>query len=142
MKRGRHATAALVLGLAVAVLLVGALSAPQARAARWHTVKAGADHRDRTYKVTLDPSHPARLKYMTAPEVDVDDGEFAYDWVRFRLLRKDTSAVVKQVGPLYSPTGALNWRTVGVTLPSGVRKYTFRVTCDDAVWGFRLEQRY
>jgi hypothetical protein len=140
--KGRLAAAALVLGLAVAVSVIGALSAPQARAATWHTVEAGADQQNRKYSVTLNPSRPTRLKYMTGRVLDIDDGEFKYDWVRFRLIRKDTSEVVKQVGPLYSPTGYQNWHTAGITLPSGVRRYTLRVTCDDALWGFRLQQRY
>jgi hypothetical protein len=132
----------LVAALAVVVLLLGGQS--QAQAATWHTVKAGANHHSRTYSITLGPSHPTRLKYWTAKVWDADDdgGEWEYDWVKFRLTCRYTGAVVKRVGPLYSPTGYLNWHTAGISVPSGVRNCTFKVTCDDARWGFKLQQKY
>jgi hypothetical protein len=135
----------LVIVLAAsALLLVATLAAPQAKAATWHTVKAAADHHNRGFDVRLYPARPPRLKYWTAREWDADDdgGEWEYDWVRFRLIRNDTSSVVKQVGPLYSPTGYKNWHAVGISLPSGVRQYTLKVASDDARWGFRLQQKY
>jgi len=134
----------LAAAVSVIVLLIASVSASSALAATWQTKISGANHVNRTYSVTMNPSHPTRLKYWTARKWDADDdgGEWEYDWVKFRLIRNDTSAVVKTVGPLYSPTGHEVWHTFSITLPSGVRNYTLKVTCDDARWGFKLQQKY
>jgi len=135
----------LTVALALALLLVASIAAPRAQAATWHTKLSGSGHAEsRTFgPVTMYGSRETRLKYWTARVWEADDGgEWEYDWVRFTLVRSDTGATIKTFGPCYSRTGYLNWHTASVRLPAGRHPYKLRVTCDDARWGFRLQQKY
>jgi hypothetical protein len=135
----------LVALLATVLLLLASVSASQAEAASWHTKLSGSGHAEsRTFgPTTMYGSRETRLKYWTAKKWDADDGgEWEYDWVKFKLVRSDTGATLKTFGPFYSPTGYLAWHTASVTLPSGGHPYKLKVTCDDARWGFKLQQKY
>jgi hypothetical protein len=142
----RHvlATGGLVMLAAALLLLLAFASAPQAQAASWHTKLSGSGHAEsRTFgPATMYGSRETRLKYWTAKKWDADDGEWEYDWVKFKLVRSDTGATVKTFGPYYSPTGYQDWHVAGVKLPSGGHPYKLKVTCDDARWGFTLQQKY
>ncbi len=97
----------LAAAVAVIVLLIASVSASSALAATWHTKISGANHINRTFSVAMNPSHPTRLKYWTARKWDADEdgGEWEYDWVKFRLIRNDTSAVFRTAGRCTRPPG-------------------------------------
>ena len=128
--------------LAIALVLCASVTASRAEAASWHTLKKASGHAEsRTYgPVTMYGGRETRLKYWTAKKWDADDAEWEYDWVKFKLVRSDTGKTVKVFGPYYSPTGYQDWRIATITLPSGGHPYKLRVTCDDARWGFKLQQ--
>lgn len=130
-----------LLTLVIAATLVFSPgTATDAQAATWHNVLNIKCHHDRLFTdVRLYPSRPTRLKYWTNP----DWGETVYGFVTFRLKRSDTGAIVRKVGPIEQPTGQENWRTTSlITLPRGIRSYIFKVRCEDASFGFKLQQKY
>lgn len=133
-----------IAAIALVLMLGAAVAAPQAKAATWHTKLSGSGHAEsRTFgPATMYGGRETRFKYWTAKKWDADDGEWEYDWVKFKLIRSDTGATVKTFGPYYSPTGYQNWHTASVTLPSGGHPYRLKVTCDDARWGFKVQQKY
>lgn len=133
---------ALVLVLAAALLFGASIATPRAEAHVWHTKLAASGHHGGTFgPVTLYGGRETRFRYWTARVLE-DDGEWDYDWVKFRLVRRDTGTIIRTFGPIYRPTGYLDWTTVAVRLPARGHPYVVRVTCDDARWGFRLQQKY
>ena len=146
---GRWSSGLALIAAVLLTLMVGlSITAPQAEAATWHTRLSASGHHGRTCgPVTLYGSRETRLKYWTArvwdAEDDADDddgGEWEYDWVKFKLVRSDTGETIKTFGPYYRPTGNLAWHSVAIELPSGSHPYKIRVSCDDARWGFKLQQ--
>ena len=145
IRRQVVAMGGMVMLAAAFLLLLAFASAPQAQAASWHTKLSGSGHAEsRTFgPATMYGSRDTRLRYWTARKWDADDGgEWEYDWVKFKLVRSDTGATVRTFGPYYSPTGYQDWHPATVTLPSGGHPYKLKVTCDDARWGFRLQQKH
>jgi hypothetical protein len=131
--------------LIVAVLVTMAAATPSpVQAATWQTELSGSGHHGRTHgPATLSDGRSTRLAFWTARvwDADEDGGEWEYDWVKFRLIRTDTGKTVRTFGPYHHPTGRQDWSTVSVTLPVD-GPYRLRAVCDDARWGFKLQQKY